>query len=68
LTYCSTAPQAIKNARTTDPTQTALTVAFCSLRPKKNMIAAPMAGNSGMSQMWERNIRFQFLKLLALSL
>jgi len=25
----------MRNARTTDPTQTALTVDFCSLRPKK---------------------------------
>ena len=38
----------------TAPTQTALTVAFCSLRPKKNMMAAPKAGSSGMSQMWSR--------------
>ena len=36
------------------PTQTALTVPFCSLRPKKNMIAAPKAGSNGISQMWER--------------
>ncbi len=47
--YCSTAPQAMRNASTTVPTQTAFTVAFGSLRPKKNMSAAPMAGNSGMS-------------------
>ena len=53
--YCNTAPQAIRNASTTDPTQTALTVAFCSLRPKKNMSAAPTAGNSGISQMCSRN-------------
>ena len=36
------------------PTQTALTVAFFSLRPKKNMMAAPKAGSSGINQMWER--------------
>ena len=39
---------------TTAPTQTALTVAFCSRRPKKNIIAAPKAGKSGISQMWSR--------------
>ena len=33
------------------PTQTALTDDFCSVRPKKNIIAAPMAGSSGISQM-----------------
>jgi hypothetical protein len=54
--YSRTAPQAIRNASTMVPTQTALTVAFCSLRPKKNMIAAPKAGSSGISQMWVRNI------------
>ena len=42
------------------PTQTALTEAFCSLRPKKNMIVAPRAGSSGISQMWDKNIRSQF--------
>ena len=42
--YCQTAPQANRNASTIAPTQTAFTVAFCSLRPKKNMIAAPKAG------------------------
>jgi hypothetical protein len=52
--YCETAPQAIRKASTMVPTQTALTVDFFSLRPKKNMTAAPMAGSSGMSQMWER--------------
>jgi len=36
------------------PTQTALIEAFWSLRPKKNMMAAPKAGSSGISQMWER--------------
>ena len=35
-------------ARTIAPTHTALTVAFCSLRPKKNMSAAPIAGSSGI--------------------
>ena len=39
---------------TTAPTQTALTVCFCNLRPKKNMTVAPKAGNSGMSQMWDK--------------
>src|SRR5690349_19989025 len=38
------------NASTTAPTQTALTADFCILRPKKNMIAAPIAGNSGINQ------------------
>ncbi len=28
------------------------------LRPKKNIIAAPKAGSSGISQMWERKISF----------
>ena len=51
----------MRNASTMVPTQTALTVAFCSLRPKKNMTAAPKAGSSGISQMWERkNISFSF--------
>ncbi len=44
------------NASTITPTQTALIVAFCSLRPKKNIIAAPKAGSSGISQMWVRKI------------
>ena len=48
VVYCRTAPQDMRNASTTEPTQTALTVGFCSLRPKKNMSAAPMAGKSGM--------------------
>ena len=47
-------------ANTMVPTQTALTVPFSSLRPKKNMMVAPSAGSSGMSQIWERNIRFSF--------
>ena len=42
------------NASTMLPTHTALTDAFCSLRPKKNMIAAPKAGSRGISQMWSR--------------
>ncbi len=59
--YCKTAPQAIRNASTMLPTQTALTVAFCSLRPKKNMMAAPKAGSNGISQMWvERTFSSQF--------
>jgi len=53
--YCHTAPQAMRNTNTIVPTQTALTEAFCSLRPKKNMTAAPRAGSSGISQMWFRN-------------
>jgi hypothetical protein len=44
------------NASTTAPTQTALTADFCILRPKKNMIAAPIAGNKGISQMLSRKI------------
>src|SRR5208282_4804669 len=52
--YSKTVKQAKRNASTTTPTQTALTVAFCSRRPKKNIIAAPKAGNSGISQMWLR--------------
>ena len=56
--YCQTAPQAMRNATTIVPTQTALTVAFCSLRPKKNMSAAPKAGSSGISQMWSRKNMF----------
>ena len=52
------------NASTMVPTQTALTVAFCSLRPKKNMTAAPKAGSSGISQMWVRkNMSFSSLAL-----
>ena len=50
-----TVKQANRNASTTTPTQTALTVAFCSRRPKKNIITAPKAGKSGISQMWLRN-------------
>src|SRR5208282_5478251 len=52
--YSKTVKQAKRNASTTTPTQTALTVAFCSRRPKKNIIAAPKAGKSGISQMWSR--------------
>ena len=47
VVYCHTAPQAIRNASTIVPTQTALTVPFCSLRPKKNMSAAPRQGTAG---------------------
>ena len=65
--YCQTAPQAMRNASTMVPTQTALTVAFCSLRPKKNMMAAPKAGSSGISQMWDKNIRFSVLSFSVLS-
>jgi hypothetical protein len=46
--YSTTVKQENKNARTMVPTQTALTVAFCRLRPKKNMTTAPKAGKSGM--------------------
>jgi hypothetical protein len=40
----------IANASTTEPTQTPLTADFESLRPKKNMIAAPIAGSRGINQ------------------
>jgi hypothetical protein len=47
------------NASTMTPTQTALTADFCILRPKKNIITAPKAGKSGISQMWfKKNIAF----------
>ena len=49
--YCQTARQAHANASTMTPTQTPFTADFESLRPKKNMQAAPKAGNSGMIQM-----------------
>ncbi len=49
--YCQTARQAQANASTMTPTQTPFTADFESLRPKKNMQAAPNAGNSGMIQM-----------------
>src|SRR5271165_729866 len=49
--YCHTARQAHTNASTITPTQTPFTADFDSLRPKKNMQAAPNAGNSGISQM-----------------
>src|SRR6266852_4141510 len=39
------------NARTPTTTQTASTGALCSRRPKKNIIEAPKAGRSGISQM-----------------
>src|ERR1700732_2949762 len=53
--YSMTVKQANRKARTTTPTETASTVAFCSRRPKKNIITAPKAGRSGISQMWSRN-------------
>jgi hypothetical protein len=46
--YSHTDPQAKMKATTIVPTQTALTADFCSLRPKKNIIAAPKAGRRGM--------------------
>src|SRR5579862_4149095 len=49
--YCQTARHVQANARTTAPTQTPFTVDLVSLRPKKNMQAAPNAGNRGISQM-----------------
>ena len=36
------------------PTQMPFTADFDSLRPKKNMQAAPNAGNSGINQMCSR--------------
>ena len=65
------------------PTQMPFTACFDSLRPKKNMQAAPRAGNSGIIQMWSRknmyklsavsyqpsvNIAIRTLQLFALSL
>jgi hypothetical protein len=51
----------------------ALTAALESLRPKKNMAAAPAAGSTGIIQMWSRkNMWFWLLAtsfwLLALGL
>jgi len=52
--YCHTAPQAMRNASTIVPTQTALTEAFCSLRRRKHDGRAE-GGQHGISQMWFRN-------------
>ena len=47
------------NAIAIMPTQMALTVSFFSFFPKKNMIAAPKAGSSGIIQMlFKKNIAF----------
>src|SRR5271157_1091370 len=56
--YCHTARHAHANASTTMPTQMPLTADFFSLRPKKNMQAAPIAGNSGINQMWSRKYMY----------
>src|SRR4051812_9440199 len=52
--YCNTAPQLIRKARTTTPTQTALTAVLLRRRPKKNMVAAPSIGSRGMIQMFSK--------------
>ncbi len=56
--YCHTARHAQAKASTTMPTQMPLTADLVSLRPKKNMQAAPIAGNSGINQMWSRKYIF----------